>query len=68
MAGNRIGGLKAAQRNKEKYGADWYKRIGAIGGKKPTLTPKGFAADPGLAATAGRKGGKARLGRKYPRK
>ena len=33
MAGNRIGGLKAAASNKATYGLDFYKRIGHIGGK-----------------------------------
>ena len=33
MSGNSIGGKKAAARNKEKYGPDFYKKIGAKGGK-----------------------------------
>lgn len=33
MAGNREGGLKAAQKNKEKYGEDFYSKIGAKGGQ-----------------------------------
>lgn len=33
MAGNSIGGKKAAEENKRKYGADFYARIGAKGGK-----------------------------------
>lgn len=33
MAGNRIGGLKAAETNKRLYGKDWYARIGKIGGR-----------------------------------
>lgn len=34
MAGSSIGGLKAAQKNKERYGDDFYAKIGAIGGTR----------------------------------
>lgn len=57
MVGTRAGGMKAAKVNKERHGADFYVRIGSIGGKAPTKKPKGFAADPELAKIAGRKGG-----------
>lgn len=33
MAGTREGGKLAAQTNKKKYGKDYYKRIGSVGGK-----------------------------------
>lgn len=33
MAGNRDGGLKAAQTNKTKHGADYYVKIGRKGGQ-----------------------------------
>lgn len=33
MAGNHKGGVKAAATNKEKYGPDFYARIGAKGGR-----------------------------------
>ena len=33
MAGTKNGGAKAAATNKNKYGADFYARIGAMGGK-----------------------------------
>jgi general stress protein YciG len=56
MAGTKEGGLKAAAKNKEYHGDDFYKRIGAIGGKKGTTG--GFYANPELAREAGRKGGK----------
>lgn len=56
MAGNRSGGLKAAATNKSKYGEDWYRRIGAMGGKKGTTG--GFAANRELARIAGAKGGR----------
>lgn len=36
VSGNRIGGLKAAKRNKELHGEDFYKRIGVLGGEKGT--------------------------------
>ena len=56
MSGTRKGGLKAAKTNKEKYGADFYMKIGKAGGKKSNTG--GFAANPELARIAGRKGGK----------
>lgn len=34
MAGTVTGGKRAAETNKSIYGEDFYKRIGAIGGKK----------------------------------
>lgn len=43
MAGTAIGGAKAAQTNKKKYGNDFYKRIGQSGGKKGNTG--GFASD-----------------------
>jgi hypothetical protein len=42
VPGNKIGGQKAAATNKLKYGPDFYKRIGAQGGKNGTTG--GFAA------------------------
>lgn len=57
MTGNIEGGLKAAQKNKEKYGNDYYARIGAIGGKKPHPN-KGFGSmEPERRIEVGRKGG-----------
>ena len=55
MAGSKIGGAKAAKTNKERHGKDYYKRIGAIGGKNGTTG--GFAANKELASIAGRAGG-----------
>jgi general stress protein YciG len=56
MAGTKTGGKAAATTNKTKYGADFYARIGAIGGKKGHTG--GFAANRELARIAGAKGGR----------
>ena len=56
MPGTVTGGKKAADTNKEKYGKDFYARIGAVGGKKGTTG--GFAANRELARIAGAKGGR----------
>lgn len=55
MAGTVAGGKAAAATNKRKYGADFYAKIGAEGGKKGNTG--GFAADRELASRAGRLGG-----------
>ena len=56
MAGTMAGGKAAAVTNKAIYGAGFYARIGAIGGKKGHTG--GFWANRELARTAGAKGGK----------
>jgi len=56
MAGTKNGGKSAAATNKEKYGKDFYARIGAMGGKKGHTG--GFAANRDLARSAGAKGGR----------
>jgi uncharacterized protein len=56
MAGTRDGGKAAAKTNKEKYGADFYAKIGAKGGEKGRTG--GFFANRDLAREAGRKGGR----------
>lgn len=33
MAGTSVGGLRAAKTNYQKHGSDFYKRIGAMGGR-----------------------------------
>ena len=55
MAGTKAGGEAAAATNKAKYGADFYARIGAKGGKRGRTG--GFFANRELARIAGRKGG-----------
>ncbi len=56
MAGTKAGGVKAAETNKKKHGADFYAKIGAKGG---TLgTTGGFYANRELARKAGALGGK----------
>ncbi len=63
MAGTTAGGKKAAARNKELYGTNFYAEIGAKGGRVGTTG--GFAANRELAREAGRKGGlKSRRGKK----
>lgn len=57
MPGTKIGGINAAKTNKKKYGSDFYRKIGVLGGLKSK--GGGFAANPELAREAGRKGGKA---------
>jgi len=56
MAGTKAGGVAAAQTNKEKYGADFYARIGAAGGRKGRTG--GFYANRELARIAGARGGR----------
>ena len=56
MAGTKAGGKQASDTNKRKYGADFYAKIGAMGGKKGTTG--GFYANRELARIAGAKGGK----------
>lgn len=55
MAGTKAGGIKAAATNIERYGKDFYKRVGRKGGKAGNTG--GFAANPELAKRAGRIGG-----------
>jgi len=56
MAGTQNGGKAAAATNKKKYGADFYARIGAMGGKNGRTG--GFYANRDLARAAGAKGGR----------
>ena len=43
MSGTKIGGLRARQTNLERHGGDFYKRIGAKGGRNGTTG--GFASN-----------------------
>lgn len=64
MAGNREGGLKAAQTNRKTYGGDFYAVIGAEGGRNGrtggfashNVGPDGLTG-PQRASIAGTKGG-----------
>lgn len=57
MAGNKEGGKKAALRNKELHGEDFYARIGGTGGRAKNPN-KGFGSmTPEQRIEAGRKGG-----------
>ena len=47
---------QAVETTKQKYGKDFYSKIGTIGGSKKV--PKGFAVNIEIAKAAGRKGGK----------
>lgn len=74
MPGTLEGGRKAGQTNKLKYGLDFYKRIGAIGGKNghtggfayPLLCDCDYREDlHKRASCAGAKGG--RISKRRPR-
>lgn len=56
MAGTLQGGRKARDTNYKIHGKDFYKRIGAIGGRNGHTG--GFASNPALARIAGAKGGR----------
>ena len=65
MAGTKEGGIKARNTNRERHGADWYARIGRIGGANGHTG--GFASEakgddgltgPERARIAGAKGGR----------
>lgn len=56
MAGTMLGGKKAAKTNKDRYGKDFYAKIGQIGGRLGHTG--GFQKGSELAREAGRKGGR----------
>jgi hypothetical protein len=62
MAGTKAGGQAAALTNKQQYGEDFYKRIGAMGGKNGHIG--GFYARRDIARSAGAEGG--RISRRAP--
>jgi len=51
------GGEKVSRTIRAKYGDNFWREIGKKGGATKTEAPKGFAARPDLAVSAGRKGG-----------
>lgn len=57
MPGTKEGAAKASKTNKNRYGEDFYAKIGAIGGKASTTG--GFYGNRELARIAGAKGGRA---------
>lgn len=64
MAGTKAGGHKTRETNYSKHGSDFYKNIGAIGGKiaykvnpETGKALKGFAVNKELASQAGKLGG-----------
>lgn len=59
MTATSEGGKKAVITIKEKYGEDFFAKIGAKGGGTKTRLPKGFAAmTPEQRRAAGQKGGR----------
>ena len=56
MSGTAKGGKLAAQKNKEKHGKDFYKKIGSMGGRNGHTG--GFYANRELARKAGALGGR----------
>ena len=65
MAGTPAGNAKTAATNRERYGDDFYKKIGSKGGKV-TGVAKGFASNLDRAREAGRRGG--RISKRGPAK
>lgn len=59
MAGTKLGGQKAANTNKQKYGEDFYTTIGSKGGSVARKETRAFFKNRELARTAGAKGGRA---------
>ena len=56
MAGTKAGGIKARETNYKEHGADFYKKIGKLGGQNGHTG--GFASNPELARKAGAEGGR----------
>ena len=65
VAGNKAGGQRCAATNKARYGANYYVKLGHLGGSAPTRYPKGFAANREAARRGGALGGRiSRRGKK----
>lgn len=58
MAGTKLGGARAAKTNKEKYGEDFYIKLGSKGGKGTHPSRRPFAQNRELARMAGARGGR----------
>ena len=58
MSGNVTGGKKAADTNKERYGKEFYKKIGSKGGSVEHRDTRPFTKNRDLARKAGAKGGR----------
>lgn len=60
MSGTKVGGIKARDKNYKHHGKDFYKNIGAKGGRagRGPGYNGGFAANHERAVAAGRKGGR----------
>ncbi len=56
MSGTKAGGAKIRKTIEDKYGKDFWRKIGSKGGKAGGM--KGFALNPELAKRAGQKGGR----------
>lgn len=56
MVGTKAGAIKTRATNYKKYGKDYYRELGRLGGKVKGIL-KGFALNPELAKKAGKKGG-----------
>lgn len=56
MVGTKAGAIKARATNYKKYGRNFYRDMGRIGGQVKGIL-KGFALNPELARKAGKKGG-----------
>lgn len=58
MAGNKDGAKRAVETNKQKYGKDYYSKIGSRSWSNPDRSREtGFALNRDLAREAGKKGG-----------
>lgn len=67
ISGNKIGGQKARNTNISKYGQDFFRRIGALGGKRGTTGGFHYLMlhDPQKLKQIGIKGGSISKRRKY---
>jgi len=64
MSGTHSGAVKSTEKIKRVHGEDFFKRIGAIGGRNGNTG--GFASDPALARKVGATGGqRSKRGHKY---